>query len=287
MEQVLEKEQVVNKDDNSAKGKTVLTKKDVLKAYNRWYWACEVSNSYERMQTLAFCYSISGILAKLYKKREDLVAALQRHLNFFNSQGIWGSTIHGIVIAMEEAKARGEDVPDDTITGIKTGLMGPLAGIGDTMDWGTWKPLIFSLAASLSANGSMTGVFVAFLFALIPYLEGRYLWLTGYNMGRGAVKTILQSGLVNELITGSSILGLFMVGALTANTVKLPLAVKVSMSGEWVPIQGILDSILPGMLPLAAVLGLYWYLRKVGQKFGNIVFIILGVCLLGSLIGLF
>lgn len=264
-----------------------LTRKDVLKAYNRWYLSCEVSNSYERMQSLAFCYSLSGIFEKLYKKKEDLVAALQRHLNFFNSQGIWGCAIHGTVIAMEEAKARGDDVPDDTITGIKTGLMGPLSGIGDTIDWGTWKPLIFSLGASMSAKGNMVGVFICFLFGLIPYLEGRYLWLSGYKMGSDAVKTILKSGFVNELITAASILGLFMVGALAANNVKLPLAVSVPMSGTTVPIQQILDSILPGMLPLAAVLGLYWYLKKVGQKFGNIVFIILGVCLIGSLIHLF
>ena len=115
-----------------------ITKKDIRKAYLRWYNTVEVSNSYERMQTVAFCYSISGILKKLYDKKEDYVKALQRHLNFFNTQGIWGSPLLGISIAMEEQKAKGSGVADEAITGIKTGLMGPLAGIGDTIYWGTW-----------------------------------------------------------------------------------------------------------------------------------------------------
>lgn len=265
---------------------TLITKKDIFKAYNKWYLSCEISNSYERMQSLAFCYSISHILEKLYTDKEDLKKALTRHLNFFNSQGIWGSPIHGVTIAMEEAKSKGEDIPDTSITGIKTGLMGPLAGIGDTLDWGTWKPLVFSLGASLSATGSIVGVFVCFLFAIITYFEGRYLWYTGYKMGRNAVKTLLQSGLIKELITGSSILGLFMIGALSASTVKVQIPIEVMMSGNIVTIQSIIDGILPGILPLGVVMSIYWYLKTKEQNFGKLVFIILAFCMLGSLIGL-
>ena len=81
---------------------SVLTEKDIKKAYMRWYNCCEISNSYERMQTVSFCYAISSVLKKLYPKKEEYVAALQRHLNFFNSQGIWGSSLLGVAMALEE-----------------------------------------------------------------------------------------------------------------------------------------------------------------------------------------
>ena len=115
---------------------SVLTEKDIKKAYMRWYNCCEISNSYERMQTVSFCYAISSVLKKLYPKKEEYVAALQRHLNFFNSQGIWGSSLLGVAMALEEEKAIGKDISDETIINVKTGLMGPMAGIGDTVSQG-------------------------------------------------------------------------------------------------------------------------------------------------------
>lgn len=265
-----------------------ITKKDITKAYLRWYNTVEVSNSYERMQTVAFCYSISAILKKLYTKKEDYIDALKRHLNFFNTQGIWGSPLLGISIAMEEERAQNEEaIAPEAITGIKTGLMGPMAGIGDTIDWGTWKPLIFSLAAGFSTGGGIAGFFICFLFAIIPFIEGYVLTNLGYKLGKNAVSSLLESGWIKQLITGSSILGLFMMGALTASTVTLEIPIKLVMGGTTTTIQAILDSILPGMLPLALVLSIYIYFKKKGQKFGRMVFILLAMCLAGTAVGLF
>jgi len=274
--------------DNMTENKPMLSKKDIRNSYLRWYASCEVSNSFERMQSVAFCYSMLPILEKLYKKKEDLSEAMIRHLNFFNTQGIWGTIIHGVTISMEEQKSKGEDIPDTAITGIKTGLMGPLAGIGDTMDWGTWKPLIFSLAASFGINGSISGAIIPFLFAVITFFEGYYLWNLGYSLGKDSVKSILQAGWIQELITGASILGLFMMGALSANFVKLDIPIVINMSGgNELGIQMILDSIAPGILPLAAVFTIYWYLKNKGQNYTKIIAFILVLSLLGSLIGLF
>lgn len=278
----------LNNVDNSKKNKSLLSKKDIRRSYLRWYTACEVSNSFERMQSVAFCYSMIPILEKLYKKKEDLSEAMVRHLNFFNTQGIWGAPIHGITISMEEEKAKGGDIPDAAITGIKTGLMGPFAGIGDTIDWGTWKPLIFSLAASFGMTGSIAGAIIPFLFAIITFFEGHYLWNLGYSLGKDSVKSILQSGWVQELITGASILGLFMMGALSANFVKLEIPIVVQMSGgNELAIQGILDSIAPGILPLTAVFAIYWYLKNKDQNYTKIILFILLISILGAFIGLF
>ncbi len=282
------KDKSVNLRDVEVEDGSKLTKEDINRSYFRWYLACEVSNSFERMQSLAFCYSMIPILEKLYKKKEELSESLTRHLNFFNTQGIWGSIIHGVTIAMEEQRAQGEDIPSTAITGIKTGLMGPFAGIGDTIDWGTWKTLVFSLAASFGASGSVSGAFIPFLFAAITIFEGYYLWNFGYSLGRESVKSILEAGWIQELITGASILGLFMMGALSANFVKLEIPVVITMSGgNELAIQDILDGIVPGMLPLAAIFTIYWILKNKGQNFGKIVLGILSVSLLGAFIGLF
>ena len=101
-----------------------------------------MSNSFARLQSVAFCAAFIPVLKKLYgNDPEEYSAALTRHLMFFNTEGIWGSVVHGIVLAMEEQRALGAPIPIEAITGIKAGLMGPFAGIGDTIDWSTIKPL--------------------------------------------------------------------------------------------------------------------------------------------------
>ena len=108
-----------------------LTKADITKAWFIYWLGAEVSSSYERLQSLIFCASMTPIIKKLYpQKKEEQVEALKRHLNFFNSEQTFGAVIQGISIAMEEQKTRGEPISDASITGIKTGLMGPLAGMG-------------------------------------------------------------------------------------------------------------------------------------------------------------
>ena len=129
-------ENTVEKKMNS-KEQVLLTKKDINKSFYRWYFDAEVSNCYERQQGVAFCYSMIPCLKKLYTDKGELSGALLRHLNFFNSQGTWSTPIHGITLSMEEERASEGEITDGAITGIKTGLMGPLAGIGDTIDWGT------------------------------------------------------------------------------------------------------------------------------------------------------
>ena len=93
-----------------------LTKKDITKSMWIYYAGAELSNSYERLQSLVFCASMTPVLKKLYDTDEELSAALKRHLVFFNTEGILGAIIQGIVISMEEQKANGENITDDAIT---------------------------------------------------------------------------------------------------------------------------------------------------------------------------
>jgi len=123
---------------------SVLTKKDIDKAYFRWWMTAEISANNERMQGLAYGASMIPILEKLYPEKEDLSEALKRHLAFFNTEATWGSMIFGSSIAMEEERAKNKKMPGEMITSYKTGLMGPVAGIGDTVDLAT----IFTLVSA-------------------------------------------------------------------------------------------------------------------------------------------
>lgn len=265
-----------------------LTKKDLRKSYLKWWFTTELSNSYERLQALSFCSSISNCLEKLYPKKEERAEALQRHLQFYNSEGTFGCLIHGITCSMEEQKANGSEIPAEAITGLKTGLMGPMAGIGDTLIWGTLKPIIFGLAVSFAVQGNVLGAFIPFLFTLIGFALGYWCWMTGYSTGKTSIMHILHSGRINDLITGSSIMGLFMMGALGSNYVKLSIPIELALDNtKVISIQGILDSIAPGLLPLSCIMLIYFYFKKKGQNYNMVLLGILGISLLGSLIGLF
>ena len=265
-----------------------LSKKDVAKSYFRWMMLVEASNSYERMQDLTFCCSIMKPLRKLYDDETEYREALTRHLQFFNSEGTFGSLIGGIALSMEEEKANGAEIPGEMITGIKTGLMGPMAGIGDTIVWGTLRPIIFSFGITLAMAGSALGGIIPFAFAFICLALGYVLYMFGYRVGRDSVQTMLQSGMIKDVITGSSILGLFMMGALGSSYVKLSIPLEFAIeNGDPIVIQNILDSILPGMLPLAAIMAIYFYFDKKEQAYNKVLILILVVSLVGSFIGLF
>jgi mannose/fructose/N-acetylgalactosamine-specific phosphotransferase system component IID len=227
------------------------------------------------------------ILKKLYKTKETLSQALKRHLVFFNTQGTWGCIIHGITIAMEEQKANGKDIPDDAITGMKTGLMGPFAGIGDTIDWATLRPIIISLFLPFAMQGSALGVFgPLILFTAITMAEGYLFWHMGYRLGRESVMTILEGGWVQQLITGAGVLGMFMMGALSAQFVKVSTPLKFTVGGKMYALQDIFNSIFPGVLPLLVVFGVYIYLIKKGAKYKQIIFSMLAISFIAALIGI-
>lgn len=266
-----------------------LTQKDITKSWFTWYIVTEMSNSFERLQSVAFCASMIPVLKKLYKTKQSLSDALKRQLVYFNTQGTWGSIIHGLTIAMEEQKANGQaEVTDEAITGIKTGLMGPFAGIGDTLDWGTLKPIILGLFIPFALKGSVPAALAPIvIITAVTMVIGYTLWHKGYALGRKSITDVLESGKIQQLITGAEVLGLFMMGALSSTYVKLSTTAVAIVGKETLAIQtGVIDKIAPGILPLIAVLGIYVYLIKVGPKFVRILIGILGISILGAAIGI-
>lgn len=264
-----------------------ITIRDLWHVFWRWWLVCEMSNSYERMQAISYCFAMIPVLKKLYPDRDEFVAAMQRHLVFFNTEGICGNVILGMTVAMEEERALNRDaVSGESIVALKSSLMGPVAGIGDTVTWGTVKPLVFTIALTASANGSLIGWFLMFLFVPITVAYGWALMAAGYKLGKNALVSLLESGWINRIINGASIVGMFMVGALSASMVTLNLSGTYMSVGKEVTYQSILDGIVPGILPLAVILGIYFYTKKRGQKFGLLILVILAAAMLLSAIGL-
>lgn len=264
-----------------------ITKKDVTKSMWIFYLGAELSNSYERLQSLVFCASMTPILKKLYKTDKDLSDSLKRHLVFFNTEGTFGAAIQGITIAMEEEKANGANITDSAITGLKTGLMGPIAGIGDAIVWAAIMPIIIAVFLPFASNGSaIGGIAPLILYPSITILISYLLIQNGYKLGKSSITTLLQGGQMKSIIFAANVVGLMMMGALTASYVKIstPLIINAG-DGANIVFQDILNMILPGILPLAAVFSIYYYMMKKGPNYNIILLSIVAFSILASILG--
>lgn len=236
-----------------------LTKADVRQAswINVFFHHC--GQNYERMMGLAFCHTLEKSLAKLYPDKEEYKQALQRHMNYYNTEPTLGSIIPGIILGLEEGRANGKDVDDELILSTKTALMGPFAGIGDSLIGAVYGTIISSIAIGLSSDGSPIGALFFMIFHAGVLVALKYgLFMKGYELGLNAVKLITPK--ITEIVTtGLGIVGLITVGGIASNTVKVPIALQYTSGELVVSIQEILDKIMPGILPLSLVLGI-WYL---------------------------
>ena len=257
---------------------------------------------------------------KLYKTKEDRAAALERHLEFFNTHPYVASPILGVTLALEEERANGMAIDDVTIQGVKVGMMGPLAGIGDPVFWFTVRPILGALGASLAMSGNIIGPIIFFLAWNI--IRMAFTWYTqefGFKAG-SRISDDLSGTLLQDITKGASILGMFILGSLVNRWVSVkfaPVVSSVKLSDgafiDWskLPdgVQGIqqallqqgsgmsltdtkvttlqnnLDSLIPGFVGLLITLLCMWLLKK---KVSPII-IILGLFAIGivfHLIGL-
>ncbi|MGO1656451.1 MAG: PTS system mannose/fructose/sorbose family transporter subunit IID [Lactobacillus delbrueckii] len=213
-------------------------KKVTLSKRDRWYvmWHSQLlqgSWNYERMQNGGWAYSMIPALRKLYPNKEDMAAALQRHLVFFNTHPYLASPIIGVTLALEEDKANGIEVDDEAIQGVKVGMMGPLAGVGDPVFWYTVRPILGALGASMAINGNILGPILFFI--LWNLIRIAFLWYTqelGYKAG-AAISSDLSGGLLKKVTRGAAMMGMFVLGALIERWVRITFTLKVSE----VPIQ--------------------------------------------------
>lgn len=270
-----------------------LTQKDVRKSYLLWHFANEIPHSFERYIAPALLYGMMPILRKLYKDPERLKAAYKRQLLFFNTQLTWGGgIITGLMASMEQERARqeyeGEEITmtDDLMYNTKAGLMGALAGIGDAIDSGTIQYIFIAIAVPWAQEGNAMGALFPFIgFALYQFAIGLFFARQGFSMGRNAT-SLMESAGIKTMIDLLSILGLFMMGVLAGNYITVTSSLKFSLSGKEFVLQEILDKIVPGMLPLAVVIGVYLYFVKKGLKVTRALLWLTGILIVLAAIGI-
>lgn len=254
-----------------------LDRKDVEKAWLRWSFLTMTNYNYEKMQASGVTASLRPVLEKLYgDDKEQMKEAMQRHMTFFNTEQHFGGVILGMTCAMEEQKAQGAPVTGEMINGVKTGLMGPLAGLGDTLWQGTIVPICMAIGISMGIKGNLVGPFLYwFMVVAIMLSISRFIWMKGYDLGTAGVQKILGSNLVKTVIMGASILGAIVLGALTAGSVTVSIPYVLHIGDLQMAIQAdVFDAILKGILPLAVTF-LSYYLLKVKKMKSTIVILVL------------
>ena len=210
-----------------AEKKVTLSKKDRMAVCWRSTFL-QGSWNYERMQNGGWAYSMIPALKKLYTTKEDRAAALKRHLEFFNTHPYLAAPILGVTLALEEDRANGAPVDDVAINGVKVGMMGPLAGVGDPVFWFTARPIIGALGASLAISGNIVGPIL--FFVLWNVLRIAFLWYTqefGYRAG-SKITDDLSGGLLQKVTRGAAMMGMFVLGALIERWVSIKFTPVVS-----------------------------------------------------------
>ena len=253
--------------------------------------------NYERMQNLGWAYALIPAIKKLYTSKEDRAAALERHLEFFNTHPYVAAPIIGVTLALEEEKANGAEIDNTAIQGVKIGMMGPLAGIGDPVFWFTVRPILGALGASLAMAGNVIGPIL--FFVLWNLIRMAFLWYTqelGYKAGSEITKD-MSGGILQDITKGASILGMFIIAVLVerwvniAFTVSLPSKTlskgayiefpKGNVTGQQLhdilgqvnsglgldkmqaqTLQGQLDALIPGLMGLLLTFLCMWLLKK-------------------------
>lgn len=207
--------------------KIKLTKADRFKMFLRSYFLLSSFN-YERMQNGGVAYTLIPAIKKLYSSKADRAAALKRHLEFFNTHPFMANPIFGVTLALEEERANGANVDDAAISGVKIGMMGPLAGAGDLLFWFTLRPIMLSLGASLAVSGNVAGPFVFFiLWNIMAAVVKWYTQEFGYRAGT-AITDDLSGGLLQKVTRGASMMGMFVIGSLIQRWVSITFTPVVS-----------------------------------------------------------
>lgn len=235
---------------------------------NRVFWRMQllnVTNNYESMQAIGFLSSFVPVLERLYgdKPKEQKVAAMKRHLQFFNSHVNSDALILGVAAAVEESTSEEEK---EAVVSVKTGLMGPLAGIGDSVLKFTWLPICGSIGASLALGGNPLGPILMFLLYNIVNVATKYYGIhLGYEKGMSLLNGS-ETNILQRLANMANIVGLMVIGGLIASSVKIKVALEFGAGDNVILLQDLFDKVMPGLLSLLATVAIYKILKKTNGK---------------------
>ncbi|MDR1794662.1 MAG: PTS system mannose/fructose/sorbose family transporter subunit IID [Erysipelotrichaceae bacterium] len=241
-----------------------------------------------KMEANAFTISMAPAIEDLYKDDpQGKIEAYRRHQNFFNTHAVPLSFIVGLSYAMEKEHVENGSVDGKTIESIKAALMGPTAGMFDSIFFNCLRVIAAGIAIGLCSEGNILGTLIFILLYGVTQSITKYYFVNwGYIYGTSFIDTVFSSGLMNALIKSASVLGLMMVGAMSASFVNVPLNWVISVGQTSVNVGEIFDSIFPGLLGIMLLFFLIWLIKK-GARPTQLVLGILAFGLLGALIHIF
>ncbi|MGE0969710.1 PTS system mannose/fructose/sorbose family transporter subunit IID [Klebsiella sp. WOUb02] len=274
-----------NETEKTVMGET-LTRTELLKTWALNY-SSETCYNYERLQALGQASAMVPVVRKLYpgdKARQ--VKELKKYFNFFNTEpSFCGHVITGVSVAMEEQRAKGMDLPPEAITSLRSGLMGPVAGIGDTL-----QAIVYSILAAIACNLAIQGNFAGpILFELgykfIMIFCSLNMFFLGYRRGRTVILDILKKGLMDKLTDAFGLIGLMVVGGMAASRVDIVTPLVIHIKGANIGIQDILNTLLPSLIPLIITLGILKMIRR-KMKPNTVIAVIFIVGIITSWLGI-
>lgn len=242
------------------------------KAANKFYWRLFWRNndlmfctSYTKQQAVTYSWVLEPFLEQIYgKNTPEFYDAMLRHQTFFNTTPMMAPFIQGMNISMERQNKESKGKFDtSSITAIKSALMGPFAGLGDTIQQAALRIIATGIAIGFCQKGMLLGPILFLLIYNIPnflirWFGGKY----GYDLGEGFIAKAMKNGIFKTVTKAVSVLGLMMIGAMSAQYVSFTSTFQTKMAGQVFKLQTVLDQILPGLLPLTLVLCCFAYLRK-------------------------
>ncbi len=263
--------------------------KDERKMLNKAFWrsfTLYAAVSPAKQGASGFCYALMPFINKFYKDDEQgKKDALVRSMSYFNTTITCSTFIMGLVASMEKKNAGQEDFDASSINAVKSSLMGPLAGIGDSIFWGVLRVIAAGIAVGMGMAGNVLAPIIFLLLFNIPEILVKYYGtFLGYKLGSEYIQKMYATGLMGVLTKCASIVGLIMVGGMTASMVTFSSTYELTMEGETIlNLQSMLDQIFIGIVPLGLTLLCYYLLKK---KNVSITVLIIGVIVLGILLSL-
>ena len=267
-----------------------LSKKALLKSFHNWYYGHLTCFSQEHMQTFGYLCSMLPLVEDLYTDEDEKAKAMDTYTAFFNTEPQLGTVIVGMTAGLEEARANGaDDVDSETINSLRAGLMGPVAGIGDSLVVGTLIPILLGIAMGMSTGGSPIGaVFYIIVWNLIAYFGMKFLYFKGYRLGGKAVDFLI--GTQGEALRESvSTLGSIVIGAVAATWVSVTTSLTLyNDAGEpYLVLQDKLNDVFPGLLTAAFIVFCWFLMAKKKMSPIKVMLLLVVVAFVGVLIGFF
>lgn len=273
-----------------AKANYTPTEKKILDKMFLYSHLVFISFSMVKMEANGFTITMAPLLQELYKDDpEEMKEAVARHQQFFNTHAVAFSFIAGLAGAMEKQHKEGK-VDGATIENIKAALMGPTAGMFDSLFFNALRVIAAGIAIGMCRTGNFLGVIVFLLLYGVSQSVVKYLLLhTGYDLGTAFIDQVFSSGLIQVLTKCAGVLGLMMVGAMTANMVNIPLNLVINTTGREggaVNVGDVINSVFPGLLGVCALFVMVYLIKK-GWKPSQLILLIFAIALIGALVHIF